>query len=385
MRPDVMPDGEDVAMAYVGIDLAWGTRARTGLAVVDEAGALVASSSAIRDDDIHAWLAAHAPAPTVVAVDAPLIVRNDTGSRASEKLITAAYGRYGAGTHPSNRGRPYFDPPRGGELAARQGWTLDPEADPAAGTAVCLEVYPHAAMVGLFGLGYRLPYKKGPLASRQAALTELLGLLCGLEVLRLGGNERWAEIEEQVADSARLVDLDAVEDEVDAVLCAHLAWLWRRQRSALKVFGDWHDGAIVAPPRPTHPAARPARSPEPSTTASPDSIADLTAAVRRSADARDWHRLHTPKDLAMALAGEAGELLAELQWLDGEESRTAVVEDEALRGRIGLEMAGVLLYLVRLADVSGIDLLDAARRRSEINGARRPLSGGDRGIPPAAP
>jgi dCTP diphosphatase len=74
----------------------------------------------------------------------------------------------------------------------------------------------------------------------------------------------------------------------------------------------------------------------------------------------------------MALAGEAGELLAELQWLDGEESRTAVVEDAALHERVSMEMADVLIYLVRLADVSGIDLLEVAQRKSEINEERFP-------------
>jgi predicted RNase H-like nuclease len=115
-------------------------------------------------------------------------------------------------------------------------------------------------MVGLFMLEYRLPYKKGPLDARRAALTDLLGLVRSVEVLRLGENARWAEIVERVAASARLVDLDAVEDEVDAVLCAHLAWLWRHERGVLQVFGDWRDGAIVAPPPPVHPARRPGRA-----------------------------------------------------------------------------------------------------------------------------
>ena len=49
-------------------------------------------------------------------------------------------------------------------------------------------------------------------------------------------------------------------------------------------------------------------------------IKELTDEVRSFADARDWHKFHTPKNLAMALAGEAGELLAEFQWLTPEES-----------------------------------------------------------------
>ena len=106
-----------------------------------------------------------------------------------------------------------------------------------------------------------------------------------------------------------------------------------------------------------------------------DSLADLTARVRAFADARDWHQFHTPKNLAMAIAGEAGELAAELQWVGGEESSTAVVEDGGLRERVGQEMADVLIYLVRLADVAQIDLLEAANAKVEINEGRFPASG----------
>lgn len=104
-----------------------------------------------------------------------------------------------------------------------------------------------------------------------------------------------------------------------------------------------------------------------------DSIEGLRALVRDFADRRDWGRFHTPKNLAMAVAGEAGELVAEFQWLTGEES-TALADDAAAIAAVRGEMADVLLYLVRLADVLDVDLLAAAREKSARNEHRFPVS-----------
>jgi NTP pyrophosphatase (non-canonical NTP hydrolase) len=88
-------------------------------------------------------------------------------------------------------------------------------------------------------------------------------------------------------------------------------------------------------------------------------LAELTEQVRAFARDRDWERFHTPKNLAMALAGEVGELLAELQWLTPEQS-IAVMRDEELGPRVRAEIGDVMIYLVRLTDVLGIDLVEAA-------------------------
>ncbi|MEU8189848.1 nucleotide pyrophosphohydrolase [Micromonospora carbonacea] len=88
-------------------------------------------------------------------------------------------------------------------------------------------------------------------------------------------------------------------------------------------------------------------------------VAELAEQLRRFADERDWQRFHTPKNLAMALAGEVGELLAELQWLTPDES-VHLMADVELGGRVRAEIGDVMIYLTRLADVLGIDLLSAA-------------------------
>ena len=82
-------------------------------------------------------------------------------------------------------------------------------------------------------------------------------------------------------------------------------------------------------------------------------IEELTRRLREFVAARDWQRFHTPKNLAMALAGEAGELLAELQWLTPEESANVMTDPEAA-ARVRGEVADVTVYLVRLADALGI-------------------------------
>ncbi|MGB3015234.1 MAG: nucleotide pyrophosphohydrolase [Candidatus Nanopelagicales bacterium] len=94
---------------------------------------------------------------------------------------------------------------------------------------------------------------------------------------------------------------------------------------------------------------------------------ELTDALRAFAAERDWDQFHTPKNLAMALAGEAGELLAEYQWLTPQES---LALDDQKKQAVADEMGDVLIYLVRLADVAGIDLLEAASAKLQRNRRR---------------
>ncbi|MBB5893005.1 nucleotide pyrophosphohydrolase [Kutzneria kofuensis] len=101
-------------------------------------------------------------------------------------------------------------------------------------------------------------------------------------------------------------------------------------------------------------------------------IEDLTARIRAFSDARSWERFHTPKNLAMALAGEAGELLAELQWLTDEEI-TAGMSEADLRERVRMEVADVFMYLLRFADVTGIDLAQATLDKLARNELRYPV------------
>ncbi|MCW2879642.1 MAG: nucleotide pyrophosphohydrolase [Sphaerisporangium sp.] len=98
-----------------------------------------------------------------------------------------------------------------------------------------------------------------------------------------------------------------------------------------------------------------------------EKVERLAARLRDFARERDWEQFHTPKNLAMALAGEVGELVAELQWLTPSES--AHPDDETL-ARVRSEIADVTIYLVRLADLLDVDLMDAANAKLDENGRR---------------
>ncbi|MFC4946857.1 nucleotide pyrophosphohydrolase [Pseudonocardia sp. GCM10023141] len=102
-----------------------------------------------------------------------------------------------------------------------------------------------------------------------------------------------------------------------------------------------------------------------------DDITALTERLRTFTAARDWEQFHTPKNLAIALVAEAGELAAEFQWLTPDQA-AAVREPGGLRDRVAGELADVLIYLVRLADVSGLDQLAAAAAKIEVNETRFP-------------
>jgi NTP pyrophosphatase (non-canonical NTP hydrolase) len=101
------------------------------------------------------------------------------------------------------------------------------------------------------------------------------------------------------------------------------------------------------------------------------SLDDLAAELRRFAADRDWERFHTPKNLAISLAVEVGELLEHVQWGSDEEIAELARSPEG-RAAIAEELADVCIYLVRLADVLGVDLLAAARSKIAANAARYP-------------
>lgn len=102
------------------------------------------------------------------------------------------------------------------------------------------------------------------------------------------------------------------------------------------------------------------------------SIEELTRQVRAFAEERDWGQFHTPKNLVMAAAGEMGELVAEFQWLTPEQS-AVVIDDPEAGARVRAELGDVLIYLVRLADVLGVDLVQVAHDKLADSARRYPV------------
>lgn len=99
---------------------------------------------------------------------------------------------------------------------------------------------------------------------------------------------------------------------------------------------------------------------------------DLIEELRRFADERDWQQFHTPKNLVMALAGEAGELVEIFQWLTPKQSM-AVMQDATAAQRVRDEIADVYGYLLRLCDVLDVDMQDALAVKIRSNAERYPV------------
>lgn len=109
-----------------------------------------------------------------------------------------------------------------------------------------------------------------------------------------------------------------------------------------------------------------------STPPSESSIAELTTLVRSFADNRDWQQFHTARNLVLALVGETGELAAEFQWIGDDDIVNALRETEK-REAVGSELADVFIYLLRLADVTGVDLAEELKKKIAINEKRYPV------------
>jgi dCTP diphosphatase len=103
---------------------------------------------------------------------------------------------------------------------------------------------------------------------------------------------------------------------------------------------------------------------------SPDRLEQLRVQLAAFAAERDWDQFHNPKNLAMALAGEVGELVEHFQWLTFEQAANLPAET---REEVALEAADVFLFLLRLCDKLDIDLAQAAERKLALNAKRYPV------------
>ncbi len=259
-------------MFHIGIDLAWGVKRPTGLAVTDAGGRLVHLSTVRTDEEILAALAPYVDGPCLVAVDAPLIVTNPQGNRPAEAALNKDFARFDAGAHPANTGKPEFrDTPRGAALCQAMGLDLNPRSGRA---RRAIEVYPHPATVALFRLGRTLKYKNKPgrdLEGMRAELLTLIGLMEGLSeaepAIHLTDHdadaESWTALRLQAETATRKSELRVVEDQVDAVVCAYVAMFATARPDDLTTYGDFETGYVVTPTLPADlvPSPRPPRPP----------------------------------------------------------------------------------------------------------------------------
>ncbi len=233
----------------LGLDLAWSERNPSGCVAIDDEGNCIDERLLIDDREIIAWVESMVEQGTVLAVDAPLLVPNENGRRRCETELHRVYGSRKAGPHPSNRslllrinGRI-----RGEDLVSALvplGFT-DPWS---AGDRTILEVYPHPALIEIFGLPERLAYKKGRVADRRAGLRRLEALLATLT----DADPPLRTPRVMVTGDTRGRSLKGIEDLLDARICAWMALLWSRGgRSAIRLFGSPEEGHIAVPFPPT--------------------------------------------------------------------------------------------------------------------------------------
>lgn len=342
-------------MHFVGVDLARDDRRTSGLAVLDGSGRLVHVESVHTDAEVVDALKPFTTRECLVAVNAPLVVRNATGNRPAEAALNKDFARFDAGAHPSNTSKPELTgTPRGAAVVAALGLDLNPRSRRA---RRAIEVNPKPATVALFRLGRTLKYKNKPgrtLESLRTALGALMGHLESLAdatpPLDLTGSS-WGDLAAAVASARRKSDLRLVEDQVDAVLCAYVAMFAARRRDDVTTYGDLDTGYIVTPTLPADlvPLARGARAAVAGADAAAAPAEDegpVLAAVReysaRQAEIRAAGAAWV--DLVTGVLDEAG-----INYLN---ITGRVKSVESFAEKAGREVDGVPLYTDPLAEIT---------------------------------
>ena len=101
-----------------------------------------------------------------------------------------------------------------------------------------------------------------------------------------------------------------------------------------------------------------------------DPLEELRQRLARFASERDWDQFHSPKNLSMALIAEAAELVEHFQWLSEEESKKLPTDKQ---DEVAMELADILIFLIRIADKLQVDLAETAWKKIHINESRYPV------------
>jgi predicted RNase H-like nuclease len=272
--------GNVCTMRFLGVDLAWGegTQARraadTGVAALDVSGEIVDAGWTCGIAETIDWVEANALDETLVFVDAPLVVDNQSGQRLCETQTGQRYGRWNVSANTTNLNSRFL-----GGVALRRGleargWRYDDgRGGPPSNGRVVSECYPYTTLVGVAELGYEIErprYKRPPKGMASAVWKPLRAVACDELIARLA---RLIETDPPLdlrshRETRRLVEeaspLERVaykrrEDLLDAVISAWTASFWHRHgQSRCQVLGvpDWSVAeraslaTIIAPARP---------------------------------------------------------------------------------------------------------------------------------------
>jgi predicted RNase H-like nuclease len=242
---------------FVGIDLAWSPRNRSGAAVLSTDGKLPRSTSTLGSDaDITAFVADTLPPGTagLVAIDAPLAVPNQSGGRACDRQVASVFGRFQAAPYPVNRRNLARYGGLRGETITQQlrslGFRLDPNIAQKVTARQVVEVFPHPATVSLFDLDRTLKYKARagrdyPLRwSELTRLRHCLAALAGAEPSLC----LTPDIAEMRIEGRKGRAFKEAEDLLDAVICAYsVLYAWYHGPRGYAVYGNASDGHILVP------------------------------------------------------------------------------------------------------------------------------------------
>ncbi|ACB00236.1 MULTISPECIES: DUF429 domain-containing protein [Cyanophyceae] len=242
-------------MKFLGVDFGW-TSGASGLCcleIQDQQLAIAQFDLLLDPAEIVTWVDQLLPKETMglVAVDAPTIIPNETGTRLPDRLTHKYFGKYHAGCYPANLNRPFA--PRTTQLGLdleALGFGHAPEIDARKPGRYQIEVFPHPAMVRLFQLERIIKYKKGKLGDRRQELQRLVGLIeTVLTTLtpQLSLNHLWDDLVQPIP-TAKGSDLKEIEDRIDALVCAYVGaywWYWGQAKN--QTLGDHHSGYIIVP------------------------------------------------------------------------------------------------------------------------------------------
>lgn len=221
-----------MAEVALGIDLAWSDGKTSGMCALKRTSGHWEVVEAVAEPwpngRIVDWTLDHAGRSTVVAIDAPLWIPNETGVRDCDRKVASIYAKFLIGVHSCNRRR-FAQFPRSEalrrELMDRGGFVEAPDR----GSRVFFETYPHPAIVNVLRLSQRVAYKKGPVTNRRRnlrCLAEMLLAELPIASPPVARSKRLLGALRPGFDELRGKALKAAEDRVDGLVCAYCAAAW---------------------------------------------------------------------------------------------------------------------------------------------------------------
>ena len=241
-------------MKFIGIDFGWVSGA-SGLCCLqwqDDKLEILDITTKLELREVFNWLdeLVSPQESALIAVDAPTIIPNQTGTRLPDKLTHKYFGKYHAGCYPANLNRPFASRTVGfGNKLQEKGFAHAPTITPQKLGRYQIEVFPHPAIVNLFGLDKILKYKKGKLADKKRELSRLRNYIANV----LPRLEPKLSLEKEIVlvnipDRLTGKILKEIEDKLDSLICAYVAaywWYWGEAKNL--VLGNETTGYIVVP------------------------------------------------------------------------------------------------------------------------------------------